>query len=48
MKQVQEKVKKITQDENTMKKKCNEMLNTVLIESEMIIGKTMSGIIQAK
>ena len=46
MKQVQEHVKKIIQDENTMKKTCNEMLKTVLIESEMILRKTMSGIRQ--
>ena len=47
-KQVQEQVKKIIQDENTMKKTCNEMLKTVFIESEMILKKKMSGIIQAE
>ena len=48
MKQVQEQVKKILQDENTMRKTCNEMLKTVLIGSEKILRKTMLGIIQAE
>ena len=48
MKQVLEQVKKIMPDENTMKKTCNEMPKTVLIESEMIIRKTMSRIVQAE
>ena len=47
-KQVQELVKKIIQNEDKMKKTCNEMLKTVLIKSEMILRKTMSGIIQAE
>ena len=48
MKQVQEQVKTILQDDNTMKKTCNEILKTVLIESKIILRKTMSGIIQAE
>ena len=48
IKQVQGQVKKIIQDENAMKKTYNEMLNTVLIQSEMIVRKTLSGIIQAE
>ena len=48
MKQVQEQVKKIKQDENTMEKSCNEMPRTVLIENEMILRKTMSGMIPAE
>ena len=48
MKQVQEQVKTIIQDENTMKKTCNEMLKIVLIESKIMLRKTISGIIQAE
>ena len=48
MKQVQEQVKKIMQNENTMKKTCNEMLKKILIESEIILRRTTLGIIQTE
>ena len=46
MKQVESQVKKITKEDKGVRWTCNEMLKTVLFESESMLRKTLSGIIQ--
>ena len=46
MKQVECQVKKIIKDEGGARWTCNEMLKTVLFESESMLRKTLTGIIQ--
>ena len=46
MKQVECQVKKIRKDEGGERWTCNEMLKTVLFESESMLRKTLTGIIQ--
>ena len=46
MKQVECRVKKIIKDEGGARWTCNEMLKTVLFESESMLRKTLTGIIQ--
>ena len=46
MKQVECQVKKIIKDDEGARWTCNEMLKAVLFESESMLRKTLSGIIQ--
>ena len=46
MKQVECQVKKIIKDEGGARWTCNEMLKAVLFESESMMRKTLTGIIQ--
>ena len=46
MKQVECQVKKIIKDEGGARLTCNEMLKVVLFESESMLRKTLTGIIQ--
>ena len=46
MKQVECQVKKIIKDEGGARLTCNEMLKAVLFESESMLRKTLTGIIQ--
>ena len=46
MKQVECQVKKIIKDEGGVRWTCNEMVKAVLFESESMMRKTLTGIIQ--
>ena len=46
MKQVESQVKKIIKEDEGVRWTCHEMLKTVLFESESMLRKTLSGIIQ--
>ena len=46
MKQVECQVKKIIKDEGGARWACNEMLKAVLFESESMLRKTLTGVIQ--